>query len=78
MSIRLSKIRLVEIDGQVIIAPRQLSVAGVKSWFQKTENSEPVQIRVLGLTDKIADSMQTYASAIESVDCDSSDLPVFL
>lgn len=78
MAIQLSKIRLVEIDGQIIVAPRELSVAGVKKWFERSEGLEAITTKVIGLTDKIAETRKTYASAIEAVNCDTSDLPIFL
>lgn len=78
MAIQLSKIRLVEIDGQVIVAPRTLSVAAVEKWFERSEGMSPAVTRVVGLTDKIAETRKTYASAIEAVEYDISDLPIFL
>ena len=78
MSIHLSKIRLVEVDGQVIIAPRALSVASVERWFERTEGMKPLQTRVIGLTDKVPQANQTYAAVIEAGNYDASDLPLFL
>ena len=75
---KFSKIRLVEIGGQVIIAPRQLPIAGVKQWFERIEGMEADAPKIIGFTDKMPESRKTYAAAIDEKTFDVSELPIFL
>ena len=79
MAILLSKIRLVQFNNDVVIvAPRELSVASCRQWFENTERLDAWDTRILGLTDKNPETGKIYAAEIEALDKEHSDLPLFL
>jgi maleate cis-trans isomerase len=71
-----ASVRPVEINGQIVIAPRGHKVEEIAAWFEKSEGAEIVDVRVLGLTDK-RDGTQV-STLIEQADFEVEDLPMVI
>lgn len=81
MSEKLSRIKLVSINGAAIIAPRGISSAEIKNWYERVEEMEALEVRPLSLTakpDQNARRPKTFAEIIEAKDFTAEDLPMFL
>lgn len=78
MSNKLSKIRLVSINGIPVIAPRDVETVTIKDWFERTEEIEVQSYGLLSLTARPERGEPTYAEQIEKREFTPDDLPMLL
>lgn len=80
MSAKICKLKIVRIGGEEIIAPRSMSSAELKEWFERTEETEieTADLEPVSLTDRQPGTGVEYAALIEKLDYEAEKLPAFL
>lgn len=81
MSEKLSRIRLVSVNGVPVLALRSATGEDIRNWYERAEEKEALEILPLRLTEKPDPNerrTRTYAEIIEARDFEPEDLPMFL
>ena len=76
MSRKTSKVRILQICGETVIADRTAKTNNICNFFRRTDGREPDDLKVVALTDR--KDGKSFAEIIEETDFESADLPIIL
>jgi hypothetical protein len=80
MSDKLAKVRLIKINGQVILARREAKIPDIKQWFERN-GDEAGETHILSFTDRAFEGKlkdPCYSQLIEEKEFELEDLPMFI
>lgn len=74
------KLRILKLNGDVIVAPRKWENSQIKDWYKRQldDLDDNIRFEAVSLTDQMPRGETDYATAIEKAEFDLEDLPLFL
>jgi hypothetical protein len=77
MSKKISKLKILRLNGDVIIARRDWDSGQVRKWYEGHDN-EITSSQAVAFTDKLPDGKFDYATVVETAEFEMEDLPLFI